>query len=513
MRNEFEELVKKSYLEIVEILVKKYGAARYDYFCSENCSSVNTKVSRMGEGLYCHHIDEDKAIKLSSIGNARTNPFEYQRADRLVYCNVLEHLLLHLKIVLEPKHKDANKNETHGIGGVIDFLCPIINDYLNGYRYRNEKNKIPFEIIDNFFEKYILILRWFFSEYDKGKEAPSNYLKQAFSRTKMGNIIVESVYKELLIPEEEDKISIEELNKLKEDSKSGDLDKTFELGNIYSTGKKVEFDETMAFNYFLQAAEKGHLPSILRVGISYEKGKGVEKDVTQAISFYEKAAEMNNLYSIVRLGQIYSCHPKTYEISEMYFKKAIELGFFDAYLLLQEAYKRQGNYVEAITANQKLINLVRDNDKYQKSMTEAYRNLESIVLSSKWDIKQAFKWYTKQIENGDKNACIYLARIYMSKRKTSKNVSNIISLLEQAYLSGLYDALIYLGDIYMSPKYKMKNTTKAKMYYELAGQNGIASGYYRLEGICRAFARCNDDLMKAENFLTKAKVLESKQKK
>ena len=37
MTNEFEELVKKSYLEIVEILVKKYCPARYDYFCSESC--------------------------------------------------------------------------------------------------------------------------------------------------------------------------------------------------------------------------------------------------------------------------------------------------------------------------------------------------------------------------------------------------------------------------------------------------------------------------------------------
>lgn len=508
MTNEFEELVKKSYLEIVEILVKKYGPARYDYFCSESCNSVNKKASRMAEGLYCHHIDEDKAIKLSSIGNAKTNPFEYQRADRLVYCNVLEHLLLHLKIILEPKPKDANKNETHGIGGVIDFLCPIINDYLNGYRYRNEKNKIPFEIIDNFFEKYILILRWFFSEFDKGKEAPSNYLKQAFSRTKMGNIIVESVYKELLIPEEEDKISIEELNKLKEDSKSGDLDKTFELGNIYSTGKKVEFDETMAFNYFLQAAEKGHLPSILRVGISYEKGKGVEKDVTQAISFYEKAAEMNNLYSIVRLGQIYSCHPKTYEISEMYFKKAIELGFFDAYIFLRDAQARNDRFLDAIMTNQEIIKQAKDKAEYRKIVISAYENLESIYKSKKWESKVAIKWYTERIENGDFNAMYYLGRLYISIRKTSKNIRKAIELFELACQNKIYEAFIDLGEIYLSTSYRLNDVAKALMYFELAGNNGVARGFSFLAYYYKARNDGEKDLLKADEYTRKEKLLQ-----
>ena len=51
------------------------------------------------------------------------------------------------------------------------------------------------------------------------------------------------------------------------------------------------------------------------------------------------------------------------------------------------------------------------------------------------------------------------------------------------------------------------------MYYELAGENSIASGYYRLGTICRAFARRDDDLMKADNFLTKAKTLDSSQRK
>ena len=94
---EIKNQLKMTYDELVDYLLKKYGPAQYDYFCNESCKSKNSKVSRTNEGLYCHHIDENKAILLSNDKFAVNNPFEYQKANRLVYCNVLEHLILHIK--------------------------------------------------------------------------------------------------------------------------------------------------------------------------------------------------------------------------------------------------------------------------------------------------------------------------------------------------------------------------------------------------------------------------------
>ena len=108
---EIQKELEMKYSELVEYLLKKYGPAKYDYFCTESCKSKNHKVSRTNEGLYCHHIDEDKAIMLSNDSYAIKNPYEYQKAERLVYCNVLEHLILHIKIVEEPRNKDANELE------------------------------------------------------------------------------------------------------------------------------------------------------------------------------------------------------------------------------------------------------------------------------------------------------------------------------------------------------------------------------------------------------------------
>ena len=53
------------YFNILEHLLKKYGKAKGDYFLTETCATKNKKVSRTSEGLFCHHIDEDKAINLS----------------------------------------------------------------------------------------------------------------------------------------------------------------------------------------------------------------------------------------------------------------------------------------------------------------------------------------------------------------------------------------------------------------------------------------------------------------
>lgn len=158
---EIREQLKMTYDELVKYLLSKYGEAKYDYFCTKSCKSKNHKVSRTNEGLYCHHIDEDKAIMLSNDKYALNNPYEYQKAHRLVYCNALEHLILHIKIVEEPKNNDANEMELQGIGGAVNFLCPQINDYYNGFEFKQQHLINIYSIIDKNFEDYIGILKYF----------------------------------------------------------------------------------------------------------------------------------------------------------------------------------------------------------------------------------------------------------------------------------------------------------------------------------------------------------------
>ncbi|GFH42199.1 hypothetical protein Hs30E_07500 [Lactococcus hodotermopsidis] len=133
MKVEYEELLSKNYDEAVVFLLKKYGPATADYYSEKSYnrfkageikSIAKGKISRTSEGLYCHHIDEDKVIMISTqdVIKMLDIPYDYQRKERLVYCDLIEHGILHVLIAIENKNKSTLG--TVGIGGYINFIRP-----------------------------------------------------------------------------------------------------------------------------------------------------------------------------------------------------------------------------------------------------------------------------------------------------------------------------------------------------------------------------------------------------
>lgn len=162
----YESMLKTNYQDIVSALLKKYGSAKHNYFKDTACKIKNPLVTRTNEGLFCHHIDEDKAIMLCNDKFAVNNPFEYQKAYRLVYCNLLEHLLLHVKIAENPS-PDANENELPGIGGAINFICKDLNDIYSGKKFSDEWRKNVADKVKDNFDDYIIILRYLWNIVEK----------------------------------------------------------------------------------------------------------------------------------------------------------------------------------------------------------------------------------------------------------------------------------------------------------------------------------------------------------
>lgn len=118
-----------TYLEYCDYLQNKYGKSKYNYF-TENWTKVQ-KVSRTKEGLFAHHKFEDHAVLLAKPEFAKHNPFEWQHAENLVYCDYLEHLLLHI-LICEYPSPEQNLSESVGIGGAVNFLIPELNDFYSG---------------------------------------------------------------------------------------------------------------------------------------------------------------------------------------------------------------------------------------------------------------------------------------------------------------------------------------------------------------------------------------------
>lgn len=147
---EYQNELKMNYLQLCDYLHQKYGKPSGDYFLTKTCKSPNQKIKRANEGLFIHHIKENTYIMLCNTSFAITQPFEYQEAQNLVYCNYLEHFILHLKIMQEYLTYESmleNKCKV-GIGGILNYIVPEINDYFKGYPYQREWQIKAFEKVD-----------------------------------------------------------------------------------------------------------------------------------------------------------------------------------------------------------------------------------------------------------------------------------------------------------------------------------------------------------------------------
>ena len=158
LREDVLSLLKLDYLQAVEFLKNKYGVCKYDYFYNENCSSENPKAKRTSEGLFLHHIDENKYINLSSRKVAKTYPYEAQKANRLIYCNYLEHLILHVKIF---EDYIVEKCEQPATTGIFVFIVPDLNTFYHSDKFTRNYNEMCGKVIKDNFNEYILILKYF----------------------------------------------------------------------------------------------------------------------------------------------------------------------------------------------------------------------------------------------------------------------------------------------------------------------------------------------------------------
>lgn len=130
---EYEDLLSKTSDEVVVFLLQKYGPAQDDYFREQSYqrfmdgeikSIQKGKHSRTSEGLFCHHIDENKSLNLSNFSFIKVNkiPFESQKKNRLVYCDLIEHAVLHALIAQETSEK-------LGFPGYMMYLIPKIEEW------------------------------------------------------------------------------------------------------------------------------------------------------------------------------------------------------------------------------------------------------------------------------------------------------------------------------------------------------------------------------------------------
>lgn len=159
-----------TYLEYVNELKQKYGMVPKDYFyINKKGELAKTQgITRGKEGLYIHHIYECFFLGLSDVFMYELQCMESdekikdaQKAENLVYCNLLEHLILHIKIALE-YHRGAEQVGIDFITGDLNRLYELGDQNLIEQIYNTPNQmwkRVVYSTIKDDYDIYVILCK------------------------------------------------------------------------------------------------------------------------------------------------------------------------------------------------------------------------------------------------------------------------------------------------------------------------------------------------------------------
>ncbi len=169
-REEYCKVEKLSYEEYCEYLKNKYGIVSCDYMTKS--FNKNKKCRRTNDGLFVHHIKEIEAELLSNPNIASEYPFEWQQKENLVYCDFLEHVLLHIMI----------GEQTGALSsGLEAFIIPELNDVYGGWISKEQWRINCHKVIKDDKDVYLMLLKRYVEQPEKDKETELKYICHSFN--------------------------------------------------------------------------------------------------------------------------------------------------------------------------------------------------------------------------------------------------------------------------------------------------------------------------------------------
>lgn len=128
----YEEVVQK--LNVINGLVEKdyFGRLSYqNYITNHNRKNIKkNKLKKRKEGLWVHHVKEDEQPNLSCPKTIRkySIDFSYQEKENIVYCDLVEHLILHALI----EKNTTKKSDIHEANGFLTIYGQFQKWYIVG---------------------------------------------------------------------------------------------------------------------------------------------------------------------------------------------------------------------------------------------------------------------------------------------------------------------------------------------------------------------------------------------
>lgn len=237
----------------------------------------------------------------------------------------------------------------------------------------------------------------------------------------------------------------EGIRMLRDSAEKGCGQSMLELGERYENGRGVKVDYVEALHWLRLAADNGFALAQADMGYCYSMGLGVATNNVEAMKWFQKAAEQTNAFSMMHIGIMYFYGldvRRDYVVAEKWMLPAAKLGNARAMFFMGQLAEK--NFAETNP------------------------------------VVEAFNWYQKSAEKGDRFGCLKLAMAYFNGTGTEKNPTNSIYWAEKAATQGVGDAQNFLGDIYHFGKYAPKDENVAQEWYQRAVTNNQPQACVRM---------------------------------
>ena len=222
----------------------------------------------------------------------------------------------------------------------------------------------------------------------------------------------------------------------------GHVEAQYTLGNIYEL---MEGKEKEAFKWYSAAADQGYAKAQNSLGVMFDKGEVVHKDLKMAITYYEKAAKQNNAQAQYNLGLMYLMGTgvkKDLGQARMWFEEAAKQNNAQAQynlgLMYHKGYGVDENKSTAIEYYKKAAD---------QNVAQAQFNL-GVLYEEDDRVQEAFELYKKAAEQGHAKAQNNLGVMYKKGRGVAKDLKNAFEYYKKAAKQGLPEAQYNLVVMY-----------------------------------------------------------------
>lgn len=114
-----------NYDQYFSFLQEKYGKPKKSYFSQR--FKLNEKNFKNKQNLKIHHYFEKDVLNLNKPSIAMQHPFSFQKRENLAYCDLLEHLFLHILLCEEIiRYKEYTQED---LINTLDANVLELNDY------------------------------------------------------------------------------------------------------------------------------------------------------------------------------------------------------------------------------------------------------------------------------------------------------------------------------------------------------------------------------------------------